>query len=275
MNGPVAQIVALTCHGNAFLRGHAAGPFFPSNSTCQFCECVRFATPERRILGKPKETMAAESPDAWFAELKSRDARGIRLFRTPENRPGFSDRILAGLAGGGGAWTAEVLLRGGRSEFWTARWEVQDRNAPDRRIWRVTYVRVSEGKPYPAKPMELGEATRELAQILKRVRAFSARMALDWFTKSFDEALDTIETKGNPPHGFHRDLAPPGFPSEEASALLDACQKAWVFGGMGSWNDLGFTGDDQKEYERVSERLFETVNHAIEMAASSTAPPVP
>jgi hypothetical protein len=52
--------------------------------------------------------------------------------------------------------------------------------------------------------------------------------------------------------------------------LLEACQTAWVFGGMGSWNDLWFEGEDQGIYERVSERLFEAVNAGIEQAATSS-----
>lgn len=56
----------------------------------------------------------------------------------------------------------------------------------------------------------------------------------------------------------------------EAATLLDACQKAWVFGCMGSWNDMGFDGENQKTYDRVSERLFQAVNVAIEQAATST-----
>lgn len=30
------------------------------------------------------------------------------------------------------------------------------------------------------------------------------------------------------------------------SKLIAAAQASWVFGGMGSLNDLGFDGDDQK-----------------------------
>jgi len=33
--------------------------------------------------------------------------------------------------------------------------------------------------------------------------------------------------------------------------MLDAIRSAWVFGGMGSWNDLGFEGDAEREYEEV------------------------
>jgi hypothetical protein len=45
--------------------------------------------------------------------------------------------------------------------------------------------------------------------------------------------------------------------------MLDAAQSAWVFGGMGSWNDLGFAGAEQKEYERVSKHLYAALTDAI------------
>ena len=81
--------------------------------------------------------------------------------------------------------------------------------------------------------------------------------------------MDTIESMGNNRYGYHQDLAPGGVLTDLASALLDACQKAWVFGGMGSWNDLGFEGDSQRDYERMSESLFGAVTRAIAGAASS------
>lgn len=55
-----------------------------------------------------------------------------------------------------------------------------------------------------------------------------------------------------------------------ATCLLDACQSAWVFGGMGSWNDLAFDGAAQVEYEQVSERLFHTVVDVIQTAANAS-----
>ncbi len=52
--------------------------------------------------------------------------------------------------------------------------------------------------------------------------------------------------------------------------MLAACQKAWVFGGMGSWNDMGFDGEDQKDYVRLSEALFQALNAAIVAAANAS-----
>lgn len=270
MNGPIAQIVALTCYGNAFLAGEPAERFFSANSTCQFCESVTFATLNKNIFGKVKEVEIASSPEAFFANLKSRGARGIRLSQAQQNNSRIADRLSAGFVGGGGTWTMEVLFPRELSEFWIARWEVGNQNAPDRRIWRVTYGRLSQGKSKPSAAGELTPAIQELEQSLQDIRTFSERQKLDAFTKSFAEALDTIATQGAARHGYHQDLAPPGFLSDQAAMLLDACQSAWVFGGMGSWSDLGFAGEDQKTYERVSDRLFQAVNSAIAAAATST-----
>jgi hypothetical protein len=65
-------------------------------------------------------------------------------------------------------------------------------------------------------------------------------------------------------------LAPDGCLTPLAIWLLDACQSAWVFGGMGSWNDMAFQGEVQVEYVRMSERLFLTLNEAIQAAANTS-----
>lgn len=270
MNGPIAQIVALTCYGNAFLAGHTNDQFFPANSTCQFCERVIFVTFDKNFFGKVKETEVASTPDDWFTLMKSRRALGIRLSRTAQNNPGIPDRMSAGFVGGGGTWTMELLFPKQTSEFWIARWEVVNQKAPDKRIWRVTYGRVSQAPTRPSPSLNLTQISTAMQASLQETRDFSAKHKLDGFTKWFDEALDTLSTKGKNRHGYHQDLAPKGFLSAEAAMVLDACQKSWVFGGMGSWNDLGFDGEDQKVYDRVSQRLFEAVNTAIGEATTST-----
>jgi hypothetical protein len=70
---------------------------------------------------------------------------------------------------------------------------------------------------------------------------------------------------------FHEDLAPDGGLPPLAVSLLDACQSAWVFGGMGSWNDLAFQGDVQAEYDRTSERLFLALAQVIRAAANASS----
>lgn len=270
MNGPIAQLVALTCYGNAFLQGVDVGEFFPRNSTCIFCDRVTFVTVGKSFLGKPKEKEIAKAPEEWFKFLKAAGAVGVRLARAPQHDPRISDRMAAGFVGGGGTWSMEVLLPHNRSQFWVARWEVWNRHAPEHRIWRVTYGRISEGATAKSQPDNLQSAATRLRQALRDIHAFSMKQDCGGFTRCFADALDTLDSGGKNLHGYHKDLVPSGHLSDQARALLDACQKAWVFGGMGSWNDMGFDGEDQKEYERVTEQLFQAVNETISAAANQS-----
>lgn len=273
MNGPIAQAVALTCHGSAALAGHAVKEFLRINSTCQFCESVRFVTRKRTLWLRTIENEVAATPEAWFEYLKTRGARGILLSRAPDNTLGRPDRVLAGLAGCGGAWRMHVCLPNGATETWLAKWEVRDRNplggAQHERPWLVTYVLVSKWASRPGRTQPT-LAAAELEGALADVRAFSARQECDHFTRVFDNALETIRSGGASLHGYHRDLAPSGSLPVEAATLLDACQSAWVFGGMGSWNDMGFRGEDGAEYRRISERLFQVLCRAIACGANAS-----
>ena len=270
MNGPIAQIIALTCHGNAFLQGVDIGQFFPRNSTCIFCDRVTFVILEKSFLRKPKERTAANTPEEWFRYLKTVGAVGVRLSRTARNDPRISDRMTAGFVGGGGTWSMEVLLPKNRSALWVVRWEVWNQDAPEQRIWRVTYGRVSEGAATKPRPYDLQLTATRLAQALREIHQFSAKRNCGGFTQFFADALDTLDSGGKNLHGYHKDLAPAGYLSDPAGTILDACQKAWVFGGMGSWNDMGFDGEEQKEYERISEQLFQILNQAIAEAANES-----
>ena len=270
MTGPLAQIVALTCFGNAFLQGKDIGEFFPNNSTCMFCDRMTFVTFDNSSLGKAEEKEIAKTPNEWFSFIKSNGAKGVRLSRTPQNDPIISDRMSAGFVDGGGTWLIEVLLPMDRSEFWIARWEVWNQDAPNQLIWRVTYGCVSKGVTSVIKLPDMQDIESRLTQALREIYSFSIKHNCDGFTQWFTDALDTLDSKGKNLHGYHKDWAPDGFLSSQAKMILDACQKSWVFGGMGSWNDMGFDGDDQVENERVSGQLFQVINEAITAAANTS-----
>ena len=76
----------------------------------------------------------------------------------------------------------------------------------------------------------------------------------------FVGALNTSASKGTYLHGYNKYLAPERYVSFEALTIVDACQKAWVSGGMDSWNDMSFEGDAQKEYYTLSAQIFQTIN---------------
>jgi len=271
MNGPLAQIVALTCYGNAVIRGSDTPKFFPINSTCQFCDSINFVKFKKPFIGQTKEVEVAKTPDEWMASLRKRGAKGIRLVRQAQDDPGISDRMSAGFVGGGGTWLMEVMKVDGSSEFWATRWDVWNQDAPERRIWRVTYGLLREARTQPYSGRKIADVKADFQASLTSIRAFSAKESCGGFTNCFAGGLAALEDP-SADIGYHKDIAPAGQLDNEAQSLLKASMSAWVFGGMGSWNDMGFPGATQQEYESVSESLFCVLNEAIEVAASSTAP---
>lgn len=270
MNHPIAQVVALTCHANASLRERAVPRFFPGNSTTTFCDSITFVNVSKTLLGGPREEPLAAAPDAWFAYLRAAGISAIYLSRTPRNDPRSSDRLSAAFVGGAGTWAMEAVHPNQTRAIWLARWEVWNHSAPEHRIWRVRYGRVLEVRA-PSPPVtDLEASAARLRAALADAHEFSKRHQCVAFTERFLQALETLDSDGARRYGFHKDLAPDGSVPPPAPWLLDACQSAWVFGGMGAWNDLAFSGDAQAEYERISERLFLTVSDAIQAAANAS-----
>ena len=269
MTGTIAQFVALTCHANAFLQGRQIPEFFPGNSTCQFCESVKFVTISKTLLGKAQEVAVAANPNAWFEHLRTQRTLGVRLSCTPQNQPGISDRMSSAFVGGGGTWAMEAVRDDGMAAVWLSRWEVWNQNAPERRIWRVTYGHVAETQAVPFQHPDLELVATRFRSALTDILAFSRKQKLDGFSACFARALETLESRGEKRHGYHSDLVAEGVTPQLATRLLDACQSAWVFGGMGSWNDMGFERAEQNEYDRVSDQLFTTINDTIQSATNA------
>ena len=267
MQTSLAQMIALTCYGNALLRGIPAQSFALTHSTCRFCALVRFVAGGN---GGSAPVEVAPAPAVWLEHLAQRGAVALGLEPRAQNRAGISDRNAAAFAGGGRNWRIVVHGRDGQSEFWGSRWEIGDRQAADRRIWRVTFALFERAATVPFPPPGLDRIAAALEAALGEIRAFAQRENCSNFLRCFDDALSALHDPAAE-IGYHKDLAPPGILVPRARSLLQAAQAAWVFGGMGSWNDMSFAGATQKEYERVSDRLFDLLNDAAQAAASSSA----
>jgi hypothetical protein len=269
MNGPIAQLAALACHANAYLAGRDIPEFFPSNSTCQFCDSIDFFQISTDAFGQPERQTVAESPDEWIHNLPLREVDGVRLVFSARNDPDITDRMSAGFVGGGHVWRMLVLRDDGLGESWSDDWHVWNQEAPDRRIWRVSYTLESTEprKAYVCRNLAIVKAA--FRESLEEILAFSEKHTEGVYSTHFAEALELLDD----PQAhvtYHEDIAMPGQLSADAESLLKASSRAWVFGGMGSWNDMSFDGALQIEYENVSETLFDLVHEAIEASVAST-----
>ena len=269
MQTPLAQIVALTCYGNAVLRAITVPRFFPDNSTCQFCEFVNFISLTKSTDGAVKKIVKFNSPEEWFADIRTRGITGIRLRHMKRNDPNISDRMSSGFVGGGRIWTIESLNADATSDFWTDRWTVGNRQAPERKIWHVSYGKIQSSKTMQHHLRPLSEIKSDLQCILNEIRSFSEKQNLNGFSALFTNALRAIDDH-TIDVGYHKDLFPIGTLVDDAVSLLKAAMCAWVFGGMGSWNDMGFDGDTQTEYTELSDKLYSKLIKAIEAAATSS-----
>src|SRR6266536_2276861 len=108
----------LSCAGARCLE------FSPGNSTCQFCDLVKFFEVSKPLLGKVRETLVAVNPNALFEPLRTDRVTGIRLTSASQNKPGISDRMSSAFVGGGGTLAMEALQPRGRSAVWLSRWDV-------------------------------------------------------------------------------------------------------------------------------------------------------
>ena len=274
MQGTIAQIVALTAHGNAILqkRSAAEGSLQTKNSTFRFCEWVKF-TDAPSVASTHKELAYAPDVKGWFERLHSEGVCAIRMSygSSQGNSMGVPDRALVGFVGGGGKWRIQTCHRDG-TDAWDPHWHVGDKDRADKKIWRVSYARVSQSNETGWNQGEdLAHLKNELRQVLLDIAQLSREQQLDSFTGCFESAITRLDSE-TPLNGlFHDDLAPANFLALDAYQLLGSAEAAWVFGGMGSWNDVYFQKMQKARYDDLSERLYRLLNRAIVAAANSHA----
>ena len=273
MHGELAQLVALGAHGTAFLAraaGSAPPELFPSSTVFRFTNRLEFHRHTRRLGVFPKEVSVSRSCAPWFADLRSRGATALRLSRsekTPRNRA-LAPHVEAGFSGGLDVSVA-ACFPGDRFELWSGHWAVTAPQHPEHRIWNArfdgvpTRIKLSHG---PA----LDDSARRLGAALDAALSLVAgRPHFESWEKTFRDARAVLSS-ASPEVPYHPDLLPSDGYTLEARRLLAAAGHSWVFGGMGTWNDVAL--DDDARYRPVTVELFEAVLQALVAATNSGRP---
>jgi len=258
MSGSLAQIVALAAYGNAWLRTDGDPPeLYPGHSAFQHVRKLEFARP--RTWGPFHSQGRWTSTGAWYADLRRRGVRAFRLVPWAGQHPDLPDHIAVAFAGGAPCALAVVCERA--EEWWAAGWR------HEQGAWSVAYH--CEAAPYASgASWPLETADRQLQDALREAIGFAeqARQGLwvDWFASAL-----ALREAPDPTIPYYPDLLPERGYSIEAKRTLACASQAWVFAGMGSWNDLGFAdAEEQAEYDRITPKLFKAVLAATAAAAS-------
>lgn len=218
----------------------------------------------------PKETIIAADPNSWFQYLKKENCKYLRLFfQHSKETEGFKDRMLSGFVGSGGTWLIEAV--GNKySNYWMNRWEVTNQNSANRKIWSVSYG--LGGKQQRTSDVQIDNmlAKEKIKDTLGAIAKFAYDQNYHNWGKQFDNAMQVLDSNHPAREYYHHDLIPVHNYSLTAQQLLFAAGKAWVFGGMGSWNDLGFANQqDQLLYDSLSEQLYDNIIEAVIASVNS------
>ncbi len=258
MNGELAQVVALVAHGNLFLSGKDVD--LSTNSTLQYVSSIKFVRYESNRDTQGMEV--ANSVPEWFSFLRS--AKATRLWHIDfyQQRQDIPAHIASAFSGGVSRAIQADLPNG--FELWYPQWETggEDKYKP----WLVEYRGLTSPNSYALPRQEMSAVKDRLRQAVLRAKDFA--QGTHW-TKDFARSLEALESSA-PAFPFPDMLPSSGFPLE-ARQLLAAAAQAYVFGGMGSWNDMSLPNDPEviAEYERISEELYEAIQFAIVMASNS------
>jgi hypothetical protein len=276
VNGELAQVIALAAHGTSWLRRPSVPPpaLDANNSTFQYVGRVDF-----HPIG-PATADEGRSPSPvgrWLQLLREAGVDRLWLM-IPEaqtmsagGRP-VDEQFLAGFANAG-RWSLLAIEEGktrlwrtkeGRTRLWHATWEVGDRSDRDKRIWLVRYEPLEVPAITVAQP-DVGFAEQALRVALTNAQDFAVEQRLDswvdWFAKAQEPELDIP---------YHPDMLPQGWPHAAQRCAARAAQ-AWVFGGMGSWNDLSFPDNEVgARYKEASRHLYGSALKAF-VAATNCA----
>jgi hypothetical protein len=267
MQTNILRSFALVAVGNAALRGKDVSAFWPDSALLKYYKQIEFVIPR----GGDEYTPVAPDPLAWFATLKKLGCRGLRLHNAPmEQKPGIGpleERMMVGLVGGGPRWLIEAVMPT-RCEVWEGYDRLGDREDPDQRIWLCGYLMLGEAEPQNDADRDVAGATVDVRSALADIEAFARDFPGAPFAENFAGARATLEGAAStyPAIDFLdlTDLSP------DARRLIAAAAEAWVFGAMGSWNDIGVDAAQKQRYDATSEALFNALTRAVIAAANSS-----
>ncbi|WP_345949270.1 hypothetical protein ABDD95_20705 [Mucilaginibacter sp. PAMB04274] len=274
MNGTTSQLLSLITYGNHFLRtGQLTHDYYPDNTAFKFCNKTDFLYLSAASGGAAMEEVAATDPVAWFELIKKDGCRILKAYYHPSkgNPDGTPDHQLAGFVGGGGTWLIEAIYPSW-SDYWAPRWVVTHKDDPERRIWSVSYGRtISRSDTINFCP-DIVPVHDTLYDVLIEIKAFAVEHQLSNWANIFNNAIDLLNGSKPASNLFGGSVNENDY-DQPALRLLYAAMSSDVFGGMGSWNDLGFEKPEENQrYGDLSYSLYGHMNRALLSSINSIEP---
>ncbi len=263
MSQRLAMIVALVTYGNLFLQDRV-NDFNIDRLVTDNCYSLDFVEPPIEGITGSSKVLASDA-NKWFKYLKDQDAKKLKLFFKTSEQIDLPDHISTTFVGGGSHWFIEVQFDS-TSDLYLSEWSPSDDIGIDRR--KTHYLRFNRDMTHIDDPsFSVSKSREKLSNVLHELIEFTGKFdyTKNW-VDNFTNALSTLN-EFEPPQSD--EFLPAGVYPKETHQLIQGVFASWVFGGMGSWNDLAFSGEDQERYTGLSADLYSTLCQAIVSGVNS------
>src|SRR3569833_994087 len=257
MIGTLAQLIALISFGNTFLiNPNIKYRLTFENTTLKYDNSVVF---ENYSLRQNENDPIDKNIIGWFNYLKSTKCKKLKLrYCHSLTQVQSKDYEMAGFVGGGGIWLIEAIYDT-HTTYRIGKEELTREAAKNGRIWSVKNSQLSS-TPNPFQPdYSLTQAKQKLHSALTRIAVFADKHNLDYWADIFKKANGNLNST-QPAVDYYKDFIVDEYYSLPARHVLFAASKAWVFCGMGSWNDIVCQAEkDEALNNALSSELYDAV----------------
>lgn len=201
-----------------------------------------------------KHTVLLEDTKSWIKRLGRLGLTdiGLRIREDPE------DINLIAFSNGFRDCVIETKFKDATS-VWIKNWTFDSAE----RMWDVSYTErpLKEG----SFPEIAADPTMDFRAVLLKIHDLAGHLGLEWFAERFQSAEEILMERAlsNCPYNE----MPP-----KNRRMFSAAQTAYVFGGMGSWNDsppyLAGEKGLADEYVRLTNELFRQIMRALMYAVN-------
>lgn len=259
MNGELAALIAVVLHGNAWLANPISDP--PSlerdNSTYRYVQSLTFVQPKQGLFRRERRYVGTAE---WLSFMRGEGVKALALVNPTRTTGELPAPIATSFANG---VPRGVVTDGRARTLWSSNWQTDGSDHPRGEIWRVTMTSYGLAPLPVAPPRPAVDARASLREAVEAAHTFARANNLDGWVDWFGKAV-AVSDSPDPEVPYNPDIAPVGWLSLEQRRLLAFAVQAWVFGGMGSWNDIWIEDESQGDrYREVTEQLYGAVIDAL------------
>jgi len=266
MSQDIARNVAMVTYGNLFLQD-CGNDFDIDRLVTDNCYNLDFVDPPIENIAGSSKVLATDA-NKWYKYLKDNGAMKLKLFYKPSEHADLPDHISTAFVGGGSHWFIEVQFDS-TSDLYLSGWMPSEDMGFNKR--RTHYLRINHEMKHLDDPsLSVDESRENLSTVLRELSEFVNEFdhTKPWLSH-FEYAL-TILREFEPI--VADEFLPAGIYSKNTHQLIEAAFRSYVFGGMGSFNDMAhmaMSSENHGRHAKLSEELYAAICTAIVSGVNS------